>query len=116
MRTVLREVLVCCARTSMEAQMVERIRATLTHRDLDWEELLRFANAHRMLQVLYWNLHHNCPELVPPAILNRLRHQFQAVGRRNVFLTRVLLELLDLLEVSGIRAIPYKGPVLAAGL
>src|SRR5262249_35075205 len=35
---------------------------------------------------------------------------------RNLFLAAELGRLLDLLELQGIRAIPYKGPVLAASV
>jgi hypothetical protein len=48
--------------------------------------------------------------------LEQLRREFQANAQRNLFLTGELLRLLDLFEASGIPAIPYKGPALAAVL
>src|SRR5207249_1097507 len=35
-------------------------------------------------------------------------------ARRNLYMLRALLEILDLFEQHGIRAIPFKGPLLAA--
>jgi hypothetical protein len=54
------------------------------------------------------------PEAVPAAALAQLRELFYANAARNLFLAKTLLDLLNRLETQQIRAIPFKGPVLAA--
>ena len=48
--------------------------------------------------------------------LDQLRDDFNDNSRRNLFLTRELLNLLTLFETHQIPAIPFKGPVLAASV
>ena len=48
--------------------------------------------------------------------LDQLRDYFKDNSRRNLFLTRELLNLLPLFETHQIAAIPFKGPVLAASV
>ena len=107
------ELLLCCARTCINSETAERIKALLQE-DIDWDYLLRTALWHGVLQLLYWSLNATCPEAVPKAILDQLRDYFHTLARRNLFLTRELLKLLNLLAAHEIPAIPYKGPVLAA--
>lgn len=109
------ELLLCCARTAMDSENSERIK-DLTKQGLDWGDVLRRARSHGMLPLLYWNLHSICPESVPLLALEKLRDEFHANSRRNLFLVAELLEVLRLLQNHGITAIPYKGPVLAASI
>jgi hypothetical protein len=80
---------------------------------MDWHYLLRAAYRHGLMPLLYWNLSSACPTIVPEAILSELRDYCQNNSRRNLFFTGELLKLLNVFEMHGIRAIPYKGPVLA---
>lgn len=107
------KLLLCCARTILESDRVERIR-DLLREDIDWTYLIRTALSHGMIALLYWSLNNTCPEAVPRAILDQLRGYFHDNARRNLILTGELLKLLKLFEVHGIPAISYKGPVLAA--
>ena len=109
------ELLLCCARTSMDLERTERIKVLL-QKDIDWGDLLRLALPHGMMPLLYWHLHTISPEAVPKDILDRLRDHFCTNTRRNLFLTGELLRLLERLEVHGIPAIPLKGPILAASV
>jgi hypothetical protein len=67
-----------------------------------------------MMPLLFWHLDDAPPELVPAAVLARLRERFHRTAQRNLFLTAKLIKLLNLLEAHELSAIPYKGPVLAA--
>ena len=69
-----------------------------------------------MVQLLFWHLDTTCPEAVPKAALDELRSGFHENAYRNLLRTGELLKLLKLFEAYGIRAIPYKGPTLAASL
>lgn len=107
------ELLLCCARTCMDAERAEQIR-TLLQGDINWAYLIRLARPHGLMPLLYWNLNTTCAESVPEAILNQLQRQFNINGFHNRFLTQELLKILDLFKIHGVLAVPYKGPVLAA--
>lgn len=107
------ELILCCARTIMDPERGEQIKALLKS-GIDWEDLQKLAEHHRMLPLLYWHLNRICPEAVPNHILAQFHNRSHANARRNMFLTSELLRLLKLFEVNDIPAIPYKGPVLAA--
>jgi hypothetical protein len=109
------ELLLCCARTYLDSEIAERIRA-LCQKDIDWSYLIQTAYRHGVMPLLYQNLSTVCPETVPQATLAELRDYFQTNARRNILLAKKLLKLLDLFETHGIPALPLKGPVLAASI
>lgn len=106
------EMLLCCARTQMDTARSERIRQLL-QQEIDWSYLLQLALQHRVMPLLSWQLNAICPEAVPKATLEQLRGYFHANAQRNLFLLGELFRLLNLFQVHTIRAIPFKGPVLA---
>lgn len=79
--------------------------------DINWEYLTQKSFQHRLTQLLYWNLK-EFPQ-VPQNVLNDLKNNFDENVRRNLFLFGELLKILKLLESENVRAVPYKGPVLA---
>ncbi len=109
------ELLLCCARTHIDPATAKRIK-TLLQTDIDWTYLLRTARRHGVMPLLYWSLHTTYPETVPQATLAQLRDHFQTNTRRNIFLTKELLRLLNLFEAHGVPAVPLKGPVLAVSV
>jgi len=50
----------------------------------------------------------------PPWAMQAVRDRFRLTGRLNLLYAGELLEILALFDAHGIRAIPYKGPILAA--
>ncbi|MCS6860091.1 MAG: nucleotidyltransferase family protein [Abditibacteriales bacterium] len=109
------ELLLCCARTCIDAETAERVR-TLLQTDIDWSHLTGTALQHGVMPLLYWSLNATCPEAVPPAVLRQLRDRFYTNVENNLSLTGELVNFLNLLEAHGIPAIPFKGPVLAASV
>ena len=109
------ELLLCCARSSIDSERSDRIRSLL--RDgIDWTHLLRQAKEHGVMPLLCWHLTNHCLDGIPQPLVDRLRDHFHSNARSNLLLTEELLSLLDLLEARGIRAIPFKGPALAASV
>jgi hypothetical protein len=106
------ELLLCCARTQVDAPTAERIRA-LVEGGLDWFYVIRTVLTKGTLPLLYRNLSAVCPDAVPAATLEQLRRQFEANAARNARLADELLRLVDLFAARGIRALPFKGPALA---
>jgi hypothetical protein len=84
------ELLLCCARTNVDARYALRLR-TLLQNKLDWAYLIRASFLHGMLPLLYWNLQATCREAVPQLILEQLQSHFQANSRRNLFLLAELI-------------------------
>ena len=105
--------LLLCARTRVEAQQRELIRA-LALKQLDWEFVLDKARTHGLIPLLYRNLSEFCADQVPSAVLQQLDSDYMANAKRNRALTAELIKVLRILESAGISAVPYKGPALAA--
>jgi hypothetical protein len=101
------------ARVHLERDDVERIRTRLEG-GLDWAYLLRMAFRNGVVPLLHRSLAAVAPQRVPPEVLDRLRRAFQDNALRNLRMAAALLKLLDRFEAQGLRAIPYKGPTLAA--
>jgi hypothetical protein len=78
----------------------------------DGEALFPLLAFHGLLPLLAFRLE-GTPGL-PPSVATRLRDAWRQTTRRNLALTAELLGLLDALSTAGVRAIPFKGPVLAA--
>lgn len=106
------ELLLCCARTSAPAHLVERLRA-LAAANIDWEYLFLLARRHAVVPLLYLQLGRHALDLVPPDSLFRLRQQYYENSARNTVLMAELCRLINLFADSGIETIPYKGPLLA---
>lgn len=109
------ELLLCCARTQMEAETATRMKA-LFQQTLDWEYLLRMAIRHGVMPLLFWQINANLPEIAPAEFMTRLREHFYLNAARNHFLTEELVRVLRLFEEQNIPAIPYKGPALALSI
>ncbi|MEN8106974.1 MAG: nucleotidyltransferase family protein [Pseudomonadota bacterium] len=105
--------LLLCARTRVEPQQRELIRA-LALKQLDWEFILGKAYWHSLTPLLFRNLSEFCADRVPSAVLQRLESHYMASAKRNLVLTAELIKVLRILESADISAVPYKGPALAA--
>ena len=107
------ELLLYCAharRDSLKDAHVEE----LLREDVKWESLIALAQQHSLAPLLYWQLRHFKPGVVPSSHLKNLRIGFYDNAARNLFLTEELLKIARLLETNDISLIPYKGPALAA--
>ena len=104
-----------CARTQGGKQHAKQIKS-LAKKDIEWSYVLRMALAHRVMPLVYRTLTFTCPDAVPKTILEQFRTHFYANAGRNLFLTKELIKLLDLLESHEIPAIAYKGPTFAVSI
>jgi hypothetical protein len=92
-----------------------RIKALLQG-ELDWDYVLEAASLHCIMPLLYRHLSTLGEGIVPPAVLDRLRTDYQANAHRNLVLSGDLLRLLRLFKANDIPVVPLKGPVLAANV
>lgn len=111
----LREILVCVARRAMDTQVRTRLR-TLAQGEIDWDSLLHEAYDHDLLPLLYNHLNASCRDLIPGAVLAKLKEEFLANSQYNLYLMRELIRTLNLLRANSIEALAFKGPVLGAML
>ena len=107
------ELLLLCARLTVDPQAEARIRALL-QQAVDWNFLITTAQQHRMLPLVYRTLARIAPNAVPELPMRRLRSAIHQNARRNLFLTAELLQVIDIFRAHEIPCIPYKGPVVAS--
>jgi hypothetical protein len=107
------EVLLCCGRTHIGPDTAERVRQLLKEQ-IDWNYLIEIASYHGTIPLLFWNLSRLALDDVPETTLDQLKASYNGIACWNLSLTGELLKLLDLFRDRGIRALPLKGPILAA--
>lgn len=103
------------SRLDLDAAARARLRERLAG-DLDWTLLLELASRHRLGPLLYRHVNAAAPTLVPRQAFIDLWRSHEINVRRSEALATELARLLDRLAAAGIRALAYKGPVLALSL
>jgi putative nucleotidyltransferase-like protein len=109
------ELLLCCTRLNPDSATQDRAKVLL-QQNPDWDYLLQLALRQRVMPLLYRQLNQNFTDYAPADFMERLRDYFYLNAARNHLFTEELCELLRLFETNGIRAVAYKGPVLAAAV
>jgi len=82
-------------------------------RSIDWERFHAAAEYHAVVPLAHRVLRDDSLHAVPEAAVARLWQRVIVNTKRNCSLTRRLGELVAALAGEGIRALPYKGPLLA---
>ncbi len=106
------ELLLACCANPLAAQAAPRV-LELLHQPIDWDAACRLACRHRVAPMFYRSLSSNCADLIPAAVLERLKREFNRNLLRARYLTGELVRLMRALESNGIEALAYKGPALA---
>jgi hypothetical protein len=83
-------------------------------RPLDWDRVQRLAGRASVSALVYWNLQRLAETTVPNLAMSKWKSRFEANTLHNLGLTGGLLQIVRRLQTEGIRAIPFKGPTLAA--
>jgi hypothetical protein len=99
------------AGAELSPERIERI-ADWNLSALDWSEVLRLAEYHGILPLAARNLTEHARGL-PPEIERALRSAHEANLRRSLWFSAELARVLQHFERRQLRAVPYKGPVLA---
>ena len=86
----------------------------LLQRDLRWEQLLDVGGKHGVLPLVARHVENAADHDVPEKVESQLRDRSRSVTVRNLQYVEELHTIFDAFEDEGIRAIPFKGPVLAA--
>lgn len=104
--------LLLCTLQDHEAETAESIESAAA--DItDWSAFVDRVARHGVTPLVYRRLNHR-PSTIPETALGILKRRSRAIAGENLRLLRLLLDCLNQLADAGIRAIPFKGPVLAA--
>ncbi len=105
------ELLLCCARLKLDEARISQLKS-LVSQEIQWDRVLTVANRHGLMPLVYWHVTATVPTAVPAT----LREAFHAHAKQNLFLSGELVKILCHLDSTGVRAIAFKGPVLAETL
>jgi hypothetical protein len=105
--------LACCALLS-DGSGKNRIEQFLV-RQCDWKRFVALAEQHRVIPRVYRSLTPNSEQL-PGQDFAGLRLKYEENARQALWFVGELARILRRLEAHGIKAMPYKGPVLAQTL
>jgi len=106
------ELVQICARPAMNDATASRLK-TVAASVTDWGLALRQANRHRTVPLLHSHLHTHCTADVAPQVMDSLRDQVLANAARCALMTARMLDIIGIFEEHGVRALPFKGPVLS---
>ena len=84
-----------------------------TSLNVDWDAVLRAADAHAVTELLTAPLKSRATH-VPPQVMAHLQQRSVEVTSQNLGRITELIDVLTLLTTAGIRALTFKGPTLAA--
>ena len=88
-------------------------RSTPGEQKIDWTALRDLALRQGVLPLAFRRLEPLARGLIPAEEWDPWKHLFRINSRRNLRLAQRLVKILSSLESRGIRALPFKGPVLA---
>jgi hypothetical protein len=106
------ELLLACARRTLSPAEHRQVGGLIAA-GIDWTELLPFAMRHKLLPLLVLHLREH-ESLVPEEVRNSLRDFSFQNARWVLQVVSEMFETLTEFGREGIRAVPYKGPALAA--
>ncbi len=109
------DLLLCCSRTKVDSITREKIK-TLIKSELNWEYFMELALQHSTILLVYQNLNNICPDKIPSQIINKLKKDFRTNSLRNLYLTRELLQIIDLFNNHNIPILCFKGPPLTKSI
>jgi hypothetical protein len=104
------ELLCLCATVELSSERGARVSAVIAA-GVDWNEFLRVAEHHGLLPLVARTL--EGMRGVPPEIAQSLRFSHDTNVRRGLWFAGELARIASRFENQGIKAVPYKGPLLA---
>ena len=104
-----------CARASICAASVDEIRQAVAG-PVDFLKTLNLASCHRLAPCVIEQLQQHAAAALPESVVIEFRRWLRAHTLRTMQLTTQLFQILDRLKGEGIRALAFKGPVLAQQL
>ena len=106
------ELLVCCARRSLDAKTQARI-SQLIQEPLDWPTVLSGGWWHRMRPLLHRHLSSQPVGRIPDEFLEELANHATELAVRNLRLSSALENIVAMFEDRQLRMCVFKGPTLS---
>jgi len=106
------KILLLCAQTEL-CHAARNTLIELLQTDVDYSKLIQLAEYHGIYTFLHQHLVRHGANLIPPAVLVRLRQSARIKARHNFFLAAELLRIKTLFDERNIRYLSFKGPCLA---
>jgi hypothetical protein len=106
-----RDLLISCSVWDATAAELDRVRERARAVE-DWDAWLRLVRMHRLVPHARRALL-DSGAVIPPAVARELDAGTLAIAARALGRARQLAELVRLLDRAGVRAMPFKGPVLS---
>lgn len=105
----------CCAQVRPSVETIGLLGELADQlKDSDgWQVIVQLAIDHRVLPLVSHNLQKHASDKVPDDLIEQLRYQGQRSKLRVFGLAGALIKALDCLQEQGIKAVPFKGLVLA---
>ena len=104
-----------CARASICAASVGEIGQAVEQR-VDFLKAINLASCHRLAPCVIQQLQQHVAAALPESVVVEFRRWLRAHTLRSMQLATQLFQILDRLKRQGIRALAFKGPVLAQQL
>lgn len=105
--------LLYCARGVFDSDCREQLCQLVQQTKLDWKSLFKMAQTHRLLPLLYEVFSSIPAAELPDFVLQELRRwRIRNIGH-NFSLVQELIKFLAILETHHIKAITFKGPMIA---
>ncbi|EKU97455.1 hypothetical protein Lepto7375DRAFT_6646 [Leptolyngbya sp. PCC 7375] len=102
-----------CARVYLNIDDPCKINQLIQQTSLNWDEVIKMAQVHRVLPILHKTLTLVSPQELPDFVLPKLHQLHFKNIKRNFFLLQELIRFLDILKKHQIDAITFKGPMTA---
>jgi hypothetical protein len=102
-------------RFELDSAAQDEARA-LIRAGVDWDRLLKLAEAHRVSALAYVRIQACFADVVPAEALAALARVYQAQRWDNLNMTSQMAKLVGALEGAGIAVLPLKGPAVALSL
>lgn len=80
---------------------------------IDWDRFYELAAWHGLLPLVASSLKAAGPDVVPPAMSERMQEAFRRSAARNLFFASELARIVEWFREAGVPVIPLKGPALA---
>lgn len=96
----------------LDGSQADPIRKRI-HQGINWQVLQEESLKQGILPLVYVRMKQMVEDLIPKMVLETWKSLYLINAEHNLRLAQQLIRVLDLLSSQGIKAIPFKGPILA---
>ncbi|BAQ65280.1 nucleotidyltransferase family protein [Geminocystis sp. NIES-3709] len=110
------QLLLLASRKTLSELNIKTIKLFTSSETINWQELINLATSHSVIPLVVYNLEKYCHENLPNDIKNILKIKFRNNAFKNIYLSKELLEIVQLLKNNNIDCICFKGASLATSI